>query len=150
MTEEKSNEAENKTEKKKNRIIEVIAILVLIAGVIWMASIFFDFSSGINTNNAQVDADIASVTSRVSAYIKEIRFKEFENVHAGDTIVLLDDTEFLIKVAQSEADYEIAKANLASIQQAVITSRSTQASTEARLKGNAANLEKAEKKLQAF
>jgi membrane fusion protein, multidrug efflux system len=151
MSENKSNDTgDNQAIKKKNRVIEIIALLVLIAGLIWMASVFFDFSTGIKINNAQVNAYIVSVTSRVSAYVREVRFKEYDQVHAGDTLVLLDDTEFLIKVAQAEADYEIAKANLSTIEQSVFTSRSTLASTEAKLKGNAANLEKAEKNYKRF
>ncbi|UKJ06797.1 HlyD family secretion protein [Solitalea lacus] len=137
-------------EKKRNRIIEIIAILFLAAGVLWMVSIFFDFSNTIKTNNAQVDADIAAVTSRVSGNIKAIKFSEYGKVRAGDTILLLDDEEFRIKVAQAEADLDIAKANLATAKQTVVTSISSQQATEARLKGNAANLEKAEKNFKRF
>ena len=137
-------------EKKKRSAIEIIALLFLLAGVVWMASLFFDFSNSIKTNNAQVDADISSVTSRVSAYIKEIRFKEYSTVQAGDTLVLLDDTEFIIKVQQAEADVAIAKANLATIEQAVVVSKSSSLSTQAKLKGNEANLEKAEKNFKRY
>ena len=151
MSENKSNDKGDSQEvKKRNRIVEIFALLVVIAGLVWMVSIFFDFGNNIKINNAQVNAYIVSITSRVSAYVKEVRFKEYDNVHAGDTIVLLDDSEFLISVAQAEADFEIAKANLATIEQSVFTSRSTLASTEAKLKGNAASLEKAEKNYKRF
>lgn len=151
MAEEKYNDtAEKKQEKKKNLFIEVIAILFLIAGVGWMLSIFFDFSSKIKTNNAQVDADIAAVTSRVAGTIKSIKFTEYGSVRAGDTIVLLDDEEFLIKVAQAEADLEIARANLVAMQQGVTISKSTENATQARLQGNVANLERAEKNYKRF
>jgi len=151
MAEENKNDAaEKKQVKKKNLVIEIIALLFLIAGMVWMASIFFDFSKSIKTNNAQVDADIATVTCRVSGNIMEIRFKEYGEVHAGDTILLLDDQEFLIKVAQAEADLDIAKANLLTVRQAVVTSKSSELATKARLKGNDANLEKAEKNFKRF
>jgi membrane fusion protein (multidrug efflux system) len=151
MSDEKSAEAaETKQVKKKNRYIEIIAILFFIAAVLWMASIFFDFRSGVQTNNAQVDGDIVSVTSHITAYIREIKFDRYETVHAGDTLVLLDDEELAIKVAQAEADLEIAKANLVALQQAVVISQSSLTSTEARMKGNAANLEKAEKNYKRF
>jgi membrane fusion protein (multidrug efflux system) len=135
---------------KRNLTVELVAIVCLAAGVVWTVAIFFDFSSHIKTNNAQVDADISAVVARVPAYIKDIKFKEYGTVLAGDTIILLDDAEFLIKVAQAEADLEIAEANLEAIQQAVIISKSSQASTEARLKGNMANLEKAEKNYSRY
>ena len=42
MSDEKNTgAAETKQVKKKNRYIEVIAILFFIAGALWMASIFF-------------------------------------------------------------------------------------------------------------
>lgn len=144
MTEEKN------PEKKKNLYIEIISIAVVIAGILWMGSIFFDFSNSIKSNNAQVDADIVAVTSHTTAFIKEIRFEEYDTVKTGDTLVLLDDAELLIKVAQAEADLEIAKANLKAIQQAIVISNSSLTSTEARLQGNTANLEKAEKNYKRF
>ena len=151
MSEENNNDtAVAKPEKKKRLLVEIVAIIFLIAGVVWMASIFFDFGNGIKTNNAQVDADISSVTSKVSAYIKEIRFKEYSNVRAGDTLVILDDVEYVIKVQQAEADLAIALANLATIEQAVAVSKSSLNSTQAKLKGNEANLEKAEKNFKRY
>src|SRR5688572_2150819 len=140
---------ENKT-LKKNRIIEVLAIIVFVGGLIWIGSLIFDFSGSVKTNNAQVDSDMTAVTSRVSGNISEIRFAAYGLVHAGDTLVLLDDEEFKIKVAQAEADLEIAKANLMVVQQAVITSTSTQQASSAKLKGNEANLERAEKNYARF
>jgi membrane fusion protein (multidrug efflux system) len=150
MSEVNNSTEEIKQVEKKNRYIEVVAILFLIAGVLWMASIFFDFGNSVQTNNAQVDADIIAVTSHVTAYIKEIRFDRYGTVHADDTLVLLDDEELAIKVAQAEADLAIAKANFLTIQQTVVISKSSESSTEARLKGNAANLEKAEKNYKRF
>ena len=136
--------------KKKNRTIEIVAILFLVAGLAWMATLFFDFGKGVQTNNAQVDADIVAVTSHITAYVKEIRFNQYATVRAGDTLVLLDGHELAIKVAQAEADLEIAKANLLAMEQALVTSKSSLASTESRMKGNAANLDKAEKNFRRF
>lgn len=151
MTTETNTEAKDGPRAKTmNRVVEIIAILFLLAGGLWMASVFIDFRDGIQTNNAQVDADIASVTSRVSAYIKDIRFDEYTQVHAGDTLVLLDDAELYIKTLQAEADLENARANLATIEQAVVVSKSSLASTQARLKGNEATLEKAEKNYKRY
>jgi len=115
-----------------------------------MASLFIDFSNSVSTNNAQVDGDMTAVTTRVSGYIKEIRFDAFGSVKAGDTLVLLDDAEFKIKVTQAEADLAIAMANLLSIEQAVVTSQSNQEAASAKLKGNEANLERAEKNFKRY
>lgn len=138
------------SDKKKNRIIEYMALIALLLGVIWLVTLFFDFGDYVKTNNAQVDADIAPLTARVTGNIKEVRFNAYGMVQAGDTLVLLDDAEFIIKLAQAEADLEIAKANLMVIEQSVITSLSTQESSSEKLKGYEANLERAEKNFSRF
>ena len=142
-------DTDNKAQKK-TRIIEVLAIIVFVGGLLWIGSLIFNFSGSINTNNAQVDGDMTTVTSRVAGNIREIRFAAYSQVHEGDTLVLLDDSEFKIKVAQAEADLEIAKANLLVVQQSVITSTSTQQASSEKLKGNEANLERAEKNYARF
>ncbi len=104
MAEDKnSDKGSEKTDKSRNRIIEIAAWVVLIGGILWIASLFIDFSGSATTNNAQVDADMTPVTSRVSGYIKEIRFDAYSPVNAGDTLVLLDDSEYKIKVAPGGA-----------------------------------------------
>jgi len=151
MAEDKNTDkGADKADKKRNRIVEVSALIVLLCGIVWMVSMFIDFSGSVSTNNAQVDADMTAVTSRVSGYVKEIRFDAFSSVKAGDTLVLLDDAEFKIKVTQAEADLAIAEANLLSIIQAVVTSQSNQQAASAKLKGNEANLERAEKNYKRF
>ena len=102
MAEDKnSDKGSEKADKSRNRIIEITAWIVLLGGILWIASLFIDFSGSVTTNNAQVDADMTPVTSRVSGYIKEISFDAYSTVNAGDTLVLLDDSEFKIKVAQA-------------------------------------------------
>src|SRR4030095_3119133 len=140
--------AEPSTDKKRNRVIEILALVFLIGGIIWLASLFFDFGGRVKTNNAQVDANITDLTARVPGDIKEIRFQAYAHVHAGDTLVIIDDTEYRIKVAQAEADLEIAKASLLSVEQSVVTSIANQEATSSKLKGNEAHLERAEKNFQ--
>ena len=47
---------------------------------------------------------ITPVNTRVSGFIKEIRFEEFQQVHKGDTLVIIEDSEFRLRLAQAEAD----------------------------------------------
>ncbi|MCU0363272.1 MAG: HlyD family secretion protein [Bacteroidales bacterium] len=149
MTEETNKPAGEKP-KKKYRYSEIAAVILLVAGSLWIVSLFLDFSLHIKTNNAQVDADLVAVTSRVSGFIREIRFDAYNTVNKGDTLVLLDDEEFAIKVAQAAADLELARASLRVARQAVVTSESQEASAIARLQGNTASLERAEKNFRRY
>jgi membrane fusion protein (multidrug efflux system) len=122
----------------------------LIAGGFWIVSLFFDFSNYETTNNAQVEAYINSVAARATGHIKEIRFEANQFVHKGDTLVILDDSEYIIEVKQAEADLAIAEGNLHSMEQTITTSVSNQAASKEKLAGDLASLEKAKKDYQRF
>ncbi|MCU0379538.1 MAG: HlyD family secretion protein [Bacteroidales bacterium] len=135
---------------KRNTFLEVAAVIILAAGTLWILSLIFNFSRHIKTNNAQVDGDLVAVTSRISGIIMEIRFDAYDDIVAGDTLVLIDDEEFRIKVQQAEADLETANAGLLIAEQNVITARSHEAAAKAKLQGNTASLERAEKNYQRY
>ena len=151
MSEETANTAAvQQTEKKRNRILTILSFLFLLAGAIWIVSLFFDFSRYETTNNAQVESYINSVTARATGHIVAIKFEANQFVRQGDTLVILNDEEYQIKVKQAEADLAVAEGNLHSLEQAVITSISNQAATKAKLEGDKASLEKAQKDYQRF
>lgn len=144
------NEAIQKNDKKRNTVLTVLSFIFLIAGALWILTLFFDFSTYETTNNAQVEAYINSVSARATGHIKEIKFEANQFVHKGDTLVILDNSEYIIKVKQAEADLAIAEGNLHSLQQTITTSASNQASGQEKLAGDLASLEKAQKDYQRF
>jgi membrane fusion protein (multidrug efflux system) len=100
--------------KKKNKLVIFAGILgvVLIIGIIY----FINAAKFESTDNAQLDADIVSIKSSVSGYIKTIHFKDNEHVKKGQLLITIDDQDLSTRVAQSQAALENAKANLASVQ----------------------------------
>ena len=144
MTNQDSAETEKK-ENSKNRILSILSIVVMAAGILWAASILFNLRGENFTDNAQIDGNISNVGARVQSYIKEIRFHANQKVNKGDTLVLLIDDEFRIKTMQAEADLENAIASLhvqeASYQVALANSDAQRASIGAAK----ANYDKADK-----
>jgi len=150
MAEETNQAGATEKKRKKSVYFEAAAIVLLVAGVFWIITLFYDFGHHIQTNNAQVDADLVAVTARISGIIKEIRFDAYDQIKSGDTLVLIDDAEYMIKVNQAEADLESARANLLVAEQSVTTSRSQEEAAEAKLLGNTASLERAEKNFSRY
>lgn len=151
MSDENANiEAVQNTEKKRNTILTVLSFIFLLAGGLWILSLFFDFSRYETTNNAQVDAYMNNIAARATAHIAAIKFEANQFVHQGDTLVILNDEEYVIKVKQAEADLAIAEGNLHSLEQTIITSTSNEAATKAKLAGDLADLEKAQKDYERF
>ncbi|WP_419870193.1 HlyD family secretion protein [Chryseobacterium sp. CT-SW4] len=96
--------------KTKKNIYNSIVIILLIVGLVWVGSKFFHFGNVEYTDNAQVKQLIVPVNSRVQGYIREVRFNEYQPVKKGDTLLIIEDSEFRYRVAQAEADYKNALA----------------------------------------
>ncbi len=96
------------THRNKKILSYILSIAVALAAVIWVGSKFIHLGNVEFTDNAQVRQQIVPVNSRVQGYIREIRFKEFEPVKKGDTLVIIDDADMRLRVAQAKADYQNA------------------------------------------
>ncbi len=109
-----SGAAAKKKETKKNKmravISNIIVFLVIGFGLFWLVREYFHIGDKTYTEAAQVEEFINPINTRVSAYIKEIKFIEHQNVKKGDTLVILDDREILTQLGQAEAAYQNALA----------------------------------------
>lgn len=102
---------ENQNKPKRiETIVNVLILIAAVAGIAWIASQFIHI--GVEyTDNAQVRRNITPINSRVQGFIKEIRFNEFQNVKKGDTLVIIEDTEYRLRVLQAEASLQSARQN---------------------------------------
>lgn len=91
------------TKKNIKRIYNAVIILVLVLGLGYVCSRFIHLGSVEWTDNAQVHRDVTPISSRAQGFIKEIRFKEFQFVHKGVTLVVLEDAQYRLALAQAEA-----------------------------------------------
>lgn len=96
--------------RSKKILSYVITIAVLGAAIVWVCVRFIHLGDVEFTDNAQVCQQIVPVNSRVQGYIREIRFREFEPVSKGDTLVIIDDADMRLQVAQARAGYSNALA----------------------------------------
>ena len=90
--------------KIKKTFYNTLVICLLVLGLAYICSRFVHLGNVEYTDNAQVRQHITPVNTRVSGFIKEIRFEEYSPVHKGDTLLLIEDTEFRLRLAQAEAD----------------------------------------------
>lgn len=105
-----------KTAKKRGispkKIMPVILGLVLIGGIIFGIKEYIYFQRYVTTDDAQVDGDISPVVARVGGYVKDIRFQDNQHVNAGDTLVILDDRDYKIRLEQAEAALKATNQNV--------------------------------------
>lgn len=98
-------------QKRKNIALNTVCILIALAGISWTVNYFWKYLNYEITNDAVVDQYISPINIRVSGYIREVRFKEHQFVKAGDTLLILDDREYRIKLKDAEAALMDARAS---------------------------------------
>lgn len=117
--------------RSKKILSYIISLAIIIVAGIWIASKFVHLGDVEFTDNAQVARQIVPVNSRVQGYIKEIRFKEYEPVKKGDTLVIIDDADMRLRVAQARADYQSALAGRTVADRSVGVAAANEAVSEA-------------------
>ena len=102
-TPEESPEAAAARTAKRRRLLRILAIVVVSIAVIWGIWYFLTQAGRVSTDNAYVGADSATVTALVSGPVKDVRVSGTQVVKKGDILVILDDADQRIAVADAEA-----------------------------------------------
>ena len=142
--------AKNEQKKKKSNIAKLINLVVLVmvlGGLFWVVKSYFNFGNDKYTNAAQVESFINPINTRVSAYIKEIRFVEHQPVKKGDTLLILDNREILTQVGQAEAAYMAALASKNVTSQTVNTASNNVSTVGANVQAASAGIKAAKARL---
>jgi len=100
--------------KKRNPIFIIILALLIVGGAWFGISKYQHGQHHEDTDDAQVSADISPVIPRVAGYVSEVRIKDNQQVKKGDTLLVLDNRDYQIRVEQAEAALLIAKSSLGS------------------------------------
>ena len=85
------------------RIYNVVVIALLVVVVVYAFSRTVHWGHVEYTDDAQVQRHITPINTRVQGFIKEIRFEEYQRVHRGDTLVIIEDAEYRLQLARAEA-----------------------------------------------
>src|SRR5215218_4172650 len=105
---------ETATTRKKNPVFLIILIVLIIGGAWFGISKYTYAQHHEGTDDAQVSADISPVIPRVAGYVKEVKVKDNQLVKKGDTLLVLDDRDYGLKVEEAEAALGSAQSNLSS------------------------------------
>ena len=90
----------------KKNIRSTLILVIAAAGILWVCGHFFHLGKVEWTDNAQVRRNIVPINSRVQGYIESICFDDFDEIHKGDTLVIIENSEHLLRVAQANAAYQ--------------------------------------------
>lgn len=132
------------------RAYNIVVVIFLVLGVVYALSRFVHLGSTEYTDNAMVHRHLSPVNTRVPGFIKEIRFDEFQFVHKGDTLVVIEDAEFRLALAQAEAGVKGQKSGTSAVTAGMSTTQSNVRVASAGIDEARIQMENAQKDYQRF
>lgn len=84
-------------------ILSTIGVIVIGFGIYEAILLFGDYKTNETTNDAQVEQYLSPINVRVSGYVSKICFQEHQFVHKGDTLLVIDDHEYRIRLMEAQA-----------------------------------------------
>jgi membrane fusion protein, multidrug efflux system len=104
-----------------------------------------------NTDDAQVDADVVAVSTRVAGAVLKVHVSDNQMVKKGDLLVEIDPADLTAREKQAEAELAAAKAQAqaADAQVAIVeaTSRGGLSAARAQLSGSAVSVQSADSQI---
>src|SRR5438477_1047337 len=89
---------------KRRFILPIVAVLVVIA-LIWAFKQWSYGRSHESTDDAAVDGHLIPVLAKVSGYVQKVTVQDNSHVNADSALVLIDPSEYQVRLAQAEADF---------------------------------------------
>src|SRR5712675_2077666 len=97
---------------RRNILIVVIVLLVLVGGLfLWRY-----LGSYESTDDAQVDAHLNAISTRVSGHVIKLLVNDNQFVEAGTPLVEIDPKDYQVAVAKARAAYQDAQATAESME----------------------------------
>ncbi len=93
---------------KKNGVRILLIALIFCAG----GSIYYkqEVAGKETTDDARFESNIVAISAKVTGYVKELKVRDNQTVHAGDLLVVIDPTDYKIAVNKAQAALEAAQA----------------------------------------
>jgi membrane fusion protein (multidrug efflux system) len=140
-------------EKKKpffhRRRVVVTAALIAVAAIIYIATIFFHGLTHESTDDAFIDAHVASIAPKISGRVSTVKVNDNQMVKKGQVLLEIDPRDAEAAVAQKRAALQVSQAHLESARMSaeqaaahVDTLKAALASVEATTNAAAADTQK--------
>ena len=132
-----------KNQKIIKRIYNVAVIAAIVLALGYVCSRFIHWGNVEYTDDAQVQRHITPLNARVGGFIKEIRFDDFQHVKKGDTLVIIEDSEYQLQLAQAEASLRGSRSGASAVSAGMNTTASNVRVASAGIEEARVNMENA-------
>ncbi|WP_404477199.1 HlyD family secretion protein [Novosphingobium sp. BL-52-GroH] len=106
----------NSSKKTRNRLILMAAAAVIVVGGgLWGVRYMSFGRFQEETDDAFIQSDAITVAPKISGYVDKVFVSENQAVKAGAPLVLIDPRDYRAQASQSQAQIDVAKANVSGV-----------------------------------
>jgi len=134
--------------KKTSKKFTFIFIGLAVIGIVYGGYKYIHSLSHETTDDAQVAKKMNPIIPRVSGYITKVLVKDNDNVKQGDTLFVIDNSDYLVKVAEAKANLAAAENNLEVAKADIGTSQAGVSVSEANVQSAGGSIETARIRLR--
>lgn len=126
--------------KGVRRALLIAGIVVLVIAAYWFIHYWTVGRYLESTNDAYIQADAVVVSPRIAGYVDAVLVDENQQVNAGDPLFRIDARDYRSRVAQAQAEVDIAAANAAGLRAQIAEQRAAVDRAQAQLESAQADL----------
>ena len=135
---------QKKTTNKK--FILIVGAIILI-GVVYGGYKIIHSLGHEETDDAQIGAHMNSIIPHVSGYVSKIYVKDHQKVKKGDTLMVIDKRDYLVKLEQARAGLAAAQSQLGVSEASIGSYKANATASVAQVNSASSNIETAEIRL---
>lgn len=149
--------AENAPKKKQSKRFALIFGALVLVGSGYGFYKYSEAQKHEETDDAQISSRISPVIPRVGGYVSEVKVQDNQFVKKGDTLLILDDRDYVVKLEEAQARLISAKSNVSVAaagtsvtENNVISSQANTSTIDAQIESAKVNLWRAQKDYERF
>ncbi|WP_066224385.1 HlyD family secretion protein [Formosa haliotis] len=104
---------EQEQKQKTNKKFVIIISFILLIGIVYGGYKFMHSLSHEETDDAQIEANMTPIIPHVGGYIERVLVSDNAMVKKGDTLLIIDNRDYMIQLSQAQANLAAAESGLA-------------------------------------
>lgn len=110
MTLAQDSVTENPPTAGKRKIARILVLILVLAIPAWFGYRYWHGLTHVSTDNAQVAGRVVPILPKVGGFVASIAVEEHQRVKSGALLATIDDRDYRARLAQAEAELQIALA----------------------------------------
>lgn len=133
--------------KKTNKKFLIILIVLVALGGTYGTYKYIHSLAHETTDDAQVEKNMNPIIPRVTGYVSKVYVKDNDFVKKGDTLFVIDDKDYVVRVEEAKAALAAAEGNFAASKADVGSAMANVSVSEANIQSSKGNIEAAKVRL---